>query len=60
MTGQNTPSPADQFPYQAGIVKHDARYSSLMTNTASQIWEANLMRAYRVKKDEVVKRYPMQ
>lgn len=31
-----------------------------MSKTASQIWEANLMRAYRVKKDEVVKRYPMQ
>nr|DAL22150.1 MAG TPA_asm: hypothetical protein [Caudoviricetes sp.] len=31
-----------------------------MSKTASQIWEANLMRAYRVNKNEVAKLDPMQ
>ena len=35
-------------------------YYSKMSKTASQIWEANLMRAYRVNKNEGAKLDPMQ
>ena len=35
-------------------------FYSKMSKTASQIWEANLMRAYRVNKNEVAKLDPMQ
>ena len=36
---KHPPSPADQFPDHAGIVKHDARYSSLVKKTTfTQKW----------------------
>lgn len=45
---------------QVFVIGEENHFYSKMSKTASQIWEANLIRAYRVKKDEVVKRYPMQ
>lgn len=71
--GTKHPINCVSIPDQAGITKPSVRcfcskmsktrfqvFYSKMSKTASHLWEVNLIRAYRVNKNEVAKLDPMQ
>jgi hypothetical protein len=71
--GMKHPITCRSIPDQDGITKCSARcfcskmsrtrsqvFYSKMSKTASHFWEVNLIRAYRVNKNEVAKLDPMQ